>query len=269
MAAPGDPMQIIPRRGDYFLLDHAAGDYVRHTIFQLPGPTGKGVLVTPTVHGNLLVGPTSIDIEDKEATATTAAGLAEIPRQSRPRGQGPAPAPDHHQLCGPARPRTKARLLHRGGRPRLCGLRRHRVARPVQRAGHRRHGGRHRGRYPPPGKRPPLSTPPARASSTPRPCPLPSGPSSSAKTPPTGRSSAAARASPRARSSTPSTAPPAPAAWTGSSAAPGPAWAGARRASAAPASWRSSRGNWASPLSEVTKAGGRSKIIVGVNKDAL
>lgn len=78
MAAPGDPMRIVPRRGDYFLLDHTAGDYVRHTIFQLPGPAGKGVLVTPTVHGNLLVGPTSIDIEDKEATATTAAGLEEI-----------------------------------------------------------------------------------------------------------------------------------------------------------------------------------------------
>ena len=78
MAAPGDPMQIIPRRGDYFLLDHAAGDHVRHTIFQLPGPAGKGVLVTPTVHGNLLVGPTSIDIQDKESTATTAAGLEEI-----------------------------------------------------------------------------------------------------------------------------------------------------------------------------------------------
>ena len=78
MAAPGDPMQIIPRRGDYFLLDHTAGDHVRHTIFQLPGPAGKGVLVTPTVHGNLLVGPTSIDIQDKESTATTAAGLEEI-----------------------------------------------------------------------------------------------------------------------------------------------------------------------------------------------
>ena len=78
MAAPADPMQIIPRRGDYFLLDHTAGDHVRHTIFQLPGPAGKGVLVTPTVHDNLLVGPTSIDIEDKEATATTAAGLDEI-----------------------------------------------------------------------------------------------------------------------------------------------------------------------------------------------
>ena len=78
MAAPGDPMQIIPRRGDYFLLDHTAGDHVRHTIFQLPGPAGKGVLVTPTVHGNLLIGPTAIDVEDKEATATTAAGLDEI-----------------------------------------------------------------------------------------------------------------------------------------------------------------------------------------------
>ena len=64
MAAPADPMQIIPRRGDYFLLDRTAGGHVRHTVFQLPGKFGKGVLVTPTVHGNLLVGPTSIDIED-------------------------------------------------------------------------------------------------------------------------------------------------------------------------------------------------------------
>ena len=78
MAAPAQPMQIIARRGDYFLLDHAAGDHVRHTVFQLPGRYGKGVLVTPTVHGNLLIGPTAIDVEDKEATATTAAGLDEI-----------------------------------------------------------------------------------------------------------------------------------------------------------------------------------------------
>ena len=82
MAAPDDPMQIIPRRGDYFLLDHTTGEHVRHTVFQLPGPAGKGVLVTPTVHGNLLVGPTSIDIEDKEATATTAAGLDEVRAKS-------------------------------------------------------------------------------------------------------------------------------------------------------------------------------------------
>lgn len=78
MAAPRDPLTIVPRRGDYFLLDHAAGEHVKHTVFQLPGKYGKGVLVTPTVHGNLLIGPTAIDQEDKDSTATTAAGLGEV-----------------------------------------------------------------------------------------------------------------------------------------------------------------------------------------------
>ncbi len=55
---------------------------MRHTVFQLPGKYGKGVLVTPTVHGNLLVGPTAIDVDDKEATATTAAGLDEVREKS-------------------------------------------------------------------------------------------------------------------------------------------------------------------------------------------
>ena len=72
------PMQIIARRGDYFLLDHAAAGHVHHTIFQLPGKYGKGVLVTPTVHGNLLVGPTAIDVDDKEAVNTTAEGLQTV-----------------------------------------------------------------------------------------------------------------------------------------------------------------------------------------------
>ena len=75
-------MTITARRGDYFLLDHTAGQHVRHTVFQLPGKYGKGVLVTPTVHGNLLVGPTAIDVDDKEATATTAAGLDEVREKS-------------------------------------------------------------------------------------------------------------------------------------------------------------------------------------------
>ena len=78
MADADHPMKITARRGDYFLLDHTAGQHVRHTVFQLPGKYGKGVLVTPTVHGNLLIGPTAIDVEDKEATATTAAGLDEV-----------------------------------------------------------------------------------------------------------------------------------------------------------------------------------------------
>ena len=71
-------IHITPRRGDYLLLDRTAGEHVHHTIFQLPSEYGKGVLVTPTVHGNLMVGPTAIDIENKEATATTAEGLAQV-----------------------------------------------------------------------------------------------------------------------------------------------------------------------------------------------
>lgn len=71
-------IHITARKGDYCLLDKEAGSHVSHTIFQLPGVMGKGVLVTPTVHGNLLTGPTAVDIEDKEATATIAAELAEI-----------------------------------------------------------------------------------------------------------------------------------------------------------------------------------------------
>lgn len=65
-------IHITPRKGGYCLLDKSAGMIVSHTIFQLPTPMGKGVLVTPTVHGNLLVGPTATDIEDKEGTYTTA-----------------------------------------------------------------------------------------------------------------------------------------------------------------------------------------------------
>ena len=71
-------IHITPRRGDYCLLDRTTGDFVKQTIFQLPGKLGKGVLVSPTVHGNTIVGPTAIDIEDKDGTNTTAQGLSEL-----------------------------------------------------------------------------------------------------------------------------------------------------------------------------------------------
>ncbi len=73
-----DRIHITARRGDYCLLDKEAGGHVGRTIFALPGKRGKGVLVTPTIHGNLLVGPTAVDVEDKEAVNTTAEGLAEL-----------------------------------------------------------------------------------------------------------------------------------------------------------------------------------------------
>lgn len=71
-------IHITPRRGDYCLLDKSAGNHVSKTIFALPGKYGKGILVAPTVHGNLILGPTAIDIENKEGTNTTREGLDQI-----------------------------------------------------------------------------------------------------------------------------------------------------------------------------------------------
>ncbi len=70
-----DKIHITPRKGEYLLMDKAAGDLVKSTVFQLPSKLGKGVLVTPTVHGNLMVGPTAEETEDPEDTSTSAKGL--------------------------------------------------------------------------------------------------------------------------------------------------------------------------------------------------
>ena len=75
-------IQIIPRKGEYCLLDKKVGEFVSHTIFQLPTKYGKGVLVTPTVHGNLMLGPTAVDELDKENIATTAEGLEDLQQRA-------------------------------------------------------------------------------------------------------------------------------------------------------------------------------------------
>ncbi|MFY9213404.1 MAG: NAD(P)/FAD-dependent oxidoreductase [Tissierellaceae bacterium] len=62
---------ITPRRGQYFLLDKKAGDFVNSVIFQCPTKISKGVIVLPTVHGNLLVGPDAENIDDKSNVETT------------------------------------------------------------------------------------------------------------------------------------------------------------------------------------------------------
>lgn len=82
VAAPENQLQIMPRRGQYHVLDTAAAGYVRHTVFALPTALGKGVLVTPTTAGNILVGPTAEDIADKRGTDTTATGLSEVREKS-------------------------------------------------------------------------------------------------------------------------------------------------------------------------------------------
>lgn len=78
-----DSFNIHPRRGEYILLDSECGNIVSHTIFRTPTKLGKGILVTPTVHNNLLLGPTSEDMEDKDDKATTENGLANIMQSIR------------------------------------------------------------------------------------------------------------------------------------------------------------------------------------------
>lgn len=73
---------VTPRKGEYILMDKKAGGFVDKTIFQMPTALGKGVLITPTVHGNLMAGPTAADIDDREGIQTTGEGLAEIIRKA-------------------------------------------------------------------------------------------------------------------------------------------------------------------------------------------
>ena len=63
--------KVHPRRGEYVLLDKESGSIVSHTIFVTPSKMGKGILVSPTVDGNLLLGPTAIDAEDKADKSTS------------------------------------------------------------------------------------------------------------------------------------------------------------------------------------------------------
>ncbi len=70
--------KITPRKGEYIIFDKSIGNLVSHSIFQCPSQHGKGVLVTPTVHGNLLVGPNSENINDKNDISTTVSGLESI-----------------------------------------------------------------------------------------------------------------------------------------------------------------------------------------------
>ena len=73
-----DSISITPRKGEYMLCDKTVGTLAKHTIFQCPSKMGKGVLVTPTVDGNLLIGPSALDIEDKTDVSTTSAALSDI-----------------------------------------------------------------------------------------------------------------------------------------------------------------------------------------------
>ncbi len=73
-----ESFKIIQRRGQYFIFEKKAATLVSRVIFQSPTKRGKGVVVTQTVHGNLLVGPNAENLDDNENTGTTAMGLEEV-----------------------------------------------------------------------------------------------------------------------------------------------------------------------------------------------
>ncbi|MEV0642522.1 FAD-dependent oxidoreductase [Streptomyces sp. NPDC050619] len=78
-----DDFTVTPRRGQLLVFDKLARDLVRHILLPVPTALGKGVLVAPTVYGNVLLGPTAEDLDDKQATGTTADGLALLREKGR------------------------------------------------------------------------------------------------------------------------------------------------------------------------------------------
>jgi glycerol-3-phosphate dehydrogenase len=85
MVTDAPEFKIIPRRGQYFLLDKETEGYVHHTIFPTPTKMGKGIVVAPTIDGNILVGPDSEDLPQmmKESTETTGINLAALKENAK------------------------------------------------------------------------------------------------------------------------------------------------------------------------------------------
>ncbi|MEU7577333.1 FAD-dependent oxidoreductase [Streptomyces sp. NPDC041068] len=73
-----DDFTVTPRRGQLLVFDKLARDLVRHILLPVPTALGKGVLVAPTVYGNVLLGPTAEELDDKSATGSTAEGIAAL-----------------------------------------------------------------------------------------------------------------------------------------------------------------------------------------------
>jgi glycerol-3-phosphate dehydrogenase len=82
--AKAEEFDIVPRKGEEYLLDKRAGSLVNSVIFPVPTKKSKGILVIPTVDGTMMLGPTAMEIEDKEDRATTAEGLQYILEHVRP-----------------------------------------------------------------------------------------------------------------------------------------------------------------------------------------
>ncbi len=77
-----DYFDITPRKGEYFVLDHFEKTFVSHVIFPVPSEKGKGILVSPTTHGNYLVGPSSEFVDEKDDLSTDKPTLDNVKRNA-------------------------------------------------------------------------------------------------------------------------------------------------------------------------------------------
>lgn len=69
------PFYIRPRKGEYYVIDRRVKGFINHILYPLPTDAGKGVLLTPQVHGEILIGPNSLYIDDKNNKSVTFEGL--------------------------------------------------------------------------------------------------------------------------------------------------------------------------------------------------
>ncbi|MBU1290275.1 NAD(P)/FAD-dependent oxidoreductase [bacterium] len=79
----GENFKIKPLKGEYQLFDKQWGNLVNHILFPIPTKLSKGILVAPTVHNNLLIGPNSYQVEEKDDLATTKAGIKEVYEEAK------------------------------------------------------------------------------------------------------------------------------------------------------------------------------------------
>ena len=123
------PVRINPRRGEYMLLDSETGGIARHTLFVCPSEKGKGILVSPTAHGNTIVGPNANEVAEPDDTSVTPEGIAEISAGARRimpdinlrtaitqfAGVRPTPICRSKDYCITRSRKYPARLLHAAG----------------------------------------------------------------------------------------------------------------------------------------------------------
>jgi glycerol-3-phosphate dehydrogenase len=73
-----DGFSLRPRKGEYFVLDRVAAEQVHSVLFPCPTPVSKGILVTRTIHGNVMLGPNAMSVSSPKDLTTTSAGLNEV-----------------------------------------------------------------------------------------------------------------------------------------------------------------------------------------------